>query len=129
MTNAGLVFIGPPPEAMEGMGGKMSARKIAIEAGVPVVPGTTEPLSSFEDAAETAARFGYPVMLKASAGGGGKGRRLVTDESELRSALDNAQAEALASFGDDDVYIEKATSRRVILRYRSFPTSMAITYT
>lgn len=111
VTNAGLVFIGPPPEAMEAMGGKMSARKIAIEAGVPVVPGTTEPLRSFEDAAKTAARFGYPVMLKASAGGGGKGMRLVADESELRSALDNAQAEALASFGDDDVYIEKAIVR------------------
>jgi acetyl-CoA carboxylase biotin carboxylase subunit len=111
VTDAGIVFIGPPPEAMEGMGGKMSARKIAIEAGVPVVPGTTEPLRSFEDAAETAARFGYPVMLKASAGGGGKGMRLVCDESELKSALDNAQAEALASFGDDDVYIEKAIVR------------------
>ena len=69
VTKAGIVFIGPPPEAMEAMGGKMSARKIAIEAGVPVVPGTTEPLSSFEEAAETAARFSYPVMLKASAGG------------------------------------------------------------
>jgi acetyl-CoA carboxylase biotin carboxylase subunit len=111
VTNAGLVFIGPPPAAMEAMGGKISARKIAIEAGVPVVPGTTEPLHSFDDAAETAARFGYPVMLKASAGGGGKGMRLVADESELRSAFDNAQAEALASFGDDNVYIEKAIFR------------------
>ena len=69
---------------MEGMGGKMSARKIAIEAGVPVVPGTTEPLASFEDAKATAASIGYPVMLKASAGGGGKGMRLVMDESELQ---------------------------------------------
>lgn len=111
VNKGGLVFIGPPPEAMEAMGGKISARKIAIEAGVPVVPGTTEPLISFEDAAETAARFGYPVMLKASAGGGGKGMRLVSDESELRSALENAQAEALASFGDDAVYIEKAIVR------------------
>ena len=108
---AGLVFIGPPPEAMEGMGGKISARKIAIEAGVPVVPGTTEPLNSFDDAAQTAARFGYPVMLKASAGGGGKGMRLVSDVSELKSALENAPAEALASFGDDAVYIEKAIVR------------------
>jgi acetyl-CoA carboxylase, biotin carboxylase subunit len=111
VNDAGVVFIGPPPEAMEGMGGKISARKIAIDAGVPVVPGTTEPLSSFEDAAETAGRFGYPVMLKASAGGGGKGMRLVSDESELRSALENSQAEALASFGDDAVYIEKAVVR------------------
>jgi len=111
VTKAGITFIGPPPEVMEGMGGKMSARKIAIEAGVPVVPGTTEPLTSFEDAQDTAARFGYPVMLKASAGGGGKGMRLVMDESELKSALENSQSEALASFGDDAVYIEKAVVR------------------
>ena len=108
VTMAGITFIGPPPEVMEGMGGKISARKIAIEAGVPVVPGTVEPLSSFEDARNTAAKFGYPVMLKASAGGGGKGMRLVNDENELRSALDAAQSEALSSFGDDAVYVEKA---------------------
>src|SRR5688572_9020908 len=111
VTAAGIIFIGPPPEAMEAMGGKISARKIAIEAGVPVVPGTTEPLHSFEDAADTASRFGYPVMLKASAGGGGKGMRLVSSESELKPALENAQAEALASFGDSAVYIEKAIIR------------------
>ncbi|HEV7700974.1 MAG TPA: acetyl-CoA carboxylase biotin carboxylase subunit [Pyrinomonadaceae bacterium] len=108
---AGIVFIGPPPEAMEGMGGKISARKIAIEAGVPVVPGTTEPLTSIDDAKKVAAKFGYPVMLKASAGGGGKGMRLVADETELKSALENAQSEAMASFGDDAVYIEKAVER------------------
>ena len=111
VSNAGITFIGPRPEAMESMGGKMSARKIAIAAGVPVVPGTTEPLRSYDDARETASEIGYPVMLKASAGGGGKGMRLVADESELRSALDNSQSEALASFGDDAVYIEKAVVR------------------
>ena len=111
VADAGIVFIGPPPEAMESMGGKMSARKIAIDAGVPVVPGTTEPLSSFEEARATAASFGYPVMLKASAGGGGKGMRLVGDDSELRSALDAAQSEAKSSFGDDAVYVEKAVER------------------
>ena len=111
VTKAGIKFIGTPPEAMEGMGGKMSARKIAIDAGVPVVPGTTEPLTSFEDARDTANKFGYPVMLKASAGGGGKGMRLVMDESELKTALENSQAEALASFGDDAVYVEKAIVR------------------
>src|SRR5438876_979317 len=82
--------------------------KIAIAAGVPVVPGTTEPLRSFDDACETAASFGYPVMLKASAGGGGKGMRLVASESELTSAFERSQSEALASFDDDAVYIEKA---------------------
>ncbi|NOT47746.1 MAG: acetyl-CoA carboxylase biotin carboxylase subunit [Acidobacteria bacterium] len=105
---AGLTFIGPSPEAMEAMGGKMSARRIAIAAGVPVVPGTTEPLENFDEARETAASFGYPIMLKASAGGGGKGMRLVNDEAELRSALEASQSEALSSFGDDAVYIEKA---------------------
>lgn len=108
---AGLTFIGPPPEAMEAMGGKISARRIAIDAGVPVVPGTTEPLRSFEDAAATAESFGYPVMLKASAGGGGKGMRLVETAGELNSAFDTARSEALASFGDDAIYIEKAIVR------------------
>jgi acetyl-CoA carboxylase biotin carboxylase subunit len=111
VMNAGITFIGPPPEAMEAMGGKMSARKIAIGAGVPVVPGTTEALRSYDEAAETAASFGYPVMLKASAGGGGKGMRLVENEGELKSALQTAQSEALASFGDDAVYVEKAVVR------------------
>lgn len=111
VQEAGLVFIGPPPEAMEAMGGKMSARRIAIEAGVPVVPGTTEPLKSFEEAAETSERVGYPVMLKASAGGGGKGMRLVDRPAELRAAFDAARSEALSSFGDDSVYIEKAVVR------------------
>ena len=111
VTNAGIVFIGPPPDAMEAMGGKISARKIAIAAGVPVVPGTTEALKSYDDASAVAASFGYPVMLKASAGGGGKGMRLVETESELRSALTTAQSEARASFGDDAVYVEKAIVR------------------
>jgi acetyl-CoA carboxylase biotin carboxylase subunit len=111
VTAAGITFIGPPPEAMEALGGKISARKIAIDAGVPVVPGTTEPLKSFEDAQATANEVGFPVMLKASAGGGGKGMRLVISADELKSAYDNARSEALASFGDDSVYIEKAVVR------------------
>ncbi|MBP6002821.1 MAG: acetyl-CoA carboxylase biotin carboxylase subunit [Pyrinomonadaceae bacterium] len=111
VTKEGITFIGPPPEAMEGLGGKMSARKIAIDAGVPIVPGTTEPLRSFDEARMTAAEIGYPVMLKASAGGGGKGMRLVFEESELKSALEGAQSEALAGFGDDEVYVEKAVVR------------------
>ena len=111
VAEEGITFIGPSPEAMEAMGGKISARKIAIEADVPVVPGTTEPLKDFEDAREVAASFGYPVMLKASAGGGGKGMRLVDNETDLKNALEAAQSEAQASFGDDAVYIEKAIIR------------------
>lgn len=111
VTEAGLTFIGPPPEAMEAMGGKISARKLAIEAGVPVVPGTTEPIATSAEALEIALEFGFPIMLKASAGGGGKGMRLVENESELGSAFENARSEAMASFGDDAVYIEKAITR------------------
>jgi pyruvate carboxylase len=124
------VFIGPPPEAMEAMGGKISARKIAIQAGVPVVPGTTEPLRSFEDARTTAARFGYPVMLKASAGGGGKGMRLVDEEGGLKAALEMAQSEAFASFGDDAVlYRKKRSFVPVISRSRFFLTCMETMFT
>ena len=109
--DAGLIFIGPSPEAMELMGSKTSARRVAIEAGAPVVPGTTEPLKSYEDARDTAQRFGYPVMLKASAGGGGKGMRLVQSEDELRSAFETAQSEAAAAFGNAEIYLEKAIER------------------
>ena len=111
VTDAGITFIGPSPEAMEAMGGKISARKIAIKAKVPVVPGTTEPLASAADALETANQFGFPVMLKASAGGGGKGMRLVENEQNLKNAFNAAQSEALASFGDAAVYLEKAIVR------------------
>ena len=107
VTDAGLVFIGPSAEAMEVMGSKTSARRAAIQAGAPVVPGTTEALKSFEHAQQTAAEVGYPVMLKAAAGGGGKGMRQVLAATDLRSALEAAQSEALSAFGDSDVYVEK----------------------
>ncbi len=111
VKKAGITFIGPPPEVMEGMGGKISARQIAIDAGVPVVPGNNEPLNSVEEALEIAKEYGFPVMLKAAAGGGGKGMRLVNEESELKSGFDNSKAEAMASFGDDVIYLEKAILR------------------
>jgi acetyl-CoA carboxylase, biotin carboxylase subunit len=111
VRDVGLVFIGPTPEAMEMMGSKVNARRVSIEAGAPVVPGTTEPLGSYAEARETAARLGYPVMLKASAGGGGKGMRFVASEEELASALETAQSEAAAAFGSTEVYLEKAVER------------------
>jgi len=111
VTAAGLTFIGPSAEAMEIMGSKTSARRAAVEAGVPIVPGTVEPLGSFAEASATADQFGYPVMLKAAAGGGGKGMRLVTDKADLRSAFETAQAEAAAAFGDSSLYLEKAIER------------------
>lgn len=111
VSEAGLTFIGPTPEAMQVMGSKTSARRAAIEAGAPVVPGTTEALQSIEEAREAAARFDYPVMLKAAAGGGGKGMRQVAEESELRSAFEAAQSEAAAAFGNSDVYLEKVVEK------------------
>lgn len=111
VSKAGITFIGPTAEAMDVMGSKTSARRAAIDAGAPVVPGTTEALQSYEEAREVAARFGYPVMLKAAAGGGGKGMREVADERELRSALEAAQSEAAAAFGNSDVYLEKVVEK------------------
>lgn len=111
VTAENIVFIGPPPDAMDAMGGKISARKIAIDADVPVVPGTTEPLESFEEARKVAVEVGYPIMLKAAAGGGGKGMRFVAGEEDLKSAYENSKSEALASFSNDEVYIEKAVVR------------------
>src|SRR5206468_11922778 len=103
-----LTFIGPTPDAMRKMGSKTSARRTAAAAGVPVVPGTVEPLTSLDEASQTAASFGYPVMLKASAGGGGKGMRLVSNAEELKSAFSAVQSEAAAAFGNPELYLEKA---------------------
>jgi acetyl-CoA carboxylase biotin carboxylase subunit len=111
ITRAGLTFIGPPPAAMAIMGSKTSARRAAIDAGVPVVPGTTEPLKNVEDARQAAAAFGYPIMLKAAAGGGGKGMRQVNSESELQSAFETAQSEAASAFGNSEIYLEKVVAR------------------
>lgn len=111
VNQAGLTFIGPGVEAMRVMGSKTSARSAAVAAGVPIVPGTVAALNSFAEAETTAKQFGYPVMLKASAGGGGKGMRLVTSPGELRSSFDNAKAEAASAFGDSAVYLEKAVER------------------
>jgi acetyl-CoA carboxylase biotin carboxylase subunit len=105
---AGLTFIGPSAEAMEVMGSKTSARRAAIAAGVSVVPGTKEALATCEEARDAAAMFGYPVMLKATAGGGGKGMRLIESEGDLASAFNAAQSEAAAAFGNPTVYLEKA---------------------
>lgn len=111
IIEAGLIFIGPTSEAMEVMGSKTSARRAAIEAGAPVVPGTTEALQNYEDARKVAAKFGYPVMLKAAAGGGGKGMRQVSEESELRSAFEGAQSEAASAFGNSEIYLEKVVEK------------------
>ena len=107
-AEAGVKFIGPTAAAMDAMGSKTRARQAMERAGVPFVPGTSRGLESFGQAEEVAARIGYPIMLKAAAGGGGKGMRLVHAPEELKSALDGARSEAERAFGDNEVYIEKA---------------------
>lgn len=107
-ADAGIKFIGPRPASMEMMGSKTRARQEMEKAAVPFVPGTSRGLESIEQARDVAARIGYPVMLKAAAGGGGKGMRLVGSLHELQSALEAARGEAQRAFGDDEIYLEKA---------------------
>jgi len=106
-ANAGLVFIGPPPEAVEVMGDKIRAKQTVSAAGVPVVPGRTEPGMTDEDLLAAADEVGYPVLVKPSAGGGGKGMRLVHEKSLLAEALVSARREASSSFGDDTLFLER----------------------
>jgi acetyl-CoA carboxylase biotin carboxylase subunit len=111
VRDAGIVWIGPPAEAIAAMGSKTAARTLAVANGVPVVPGTTEPLADAKEAAKVAKKFGYPILLKAAAGGGGKGMRVVSSPKELANALDAARREAKSAFGDDAVYVEKFVER------------------
>ena len=107
VRDAGLVWVGPTPESIELMGDKARAIRTAIEAGVPTLPGTGRPLIETDDTAAIADAIGYPLAIKAAAGGGGRGIRIVHEPTELESALSTARAEARAAFGDDAVYLER----------------------
>ncbi|HEX9581103.1 MAG TPA: acetyl-CoA carboxylase biotin carboxylase subunit [Gemmatimonadales bacterium] len=111
VAEAGLVFVGPPPAAIRAMGEKTEARRRMAAAGVPVVPGTTEPLRDADQAIAAAALIGYPVMLKAAAGGGGKGMRRADDPAAVRKGFRAAASEARAAFGDDTLYLERWLER------------------
>jgi acetyl-CoA carboxylase biotin carboxylase subunit len=106
-----IIFIGPPPEAIEKMGDKSAAKETMKLAGVPVVPGSEKPVRNEKEAVSIAQAIGYPVMIKASAGGGGRGIRIAYNRRELLSHLGMAQSEAQAAFGNSDVYIEKYIER------------------
>ncbi len=108
---AGLVFVGPTPQAIRAMGNKAVARAAAMRAGVPTVPGSAGVVESIDDAVHVARDIGYPVMIKASAGGGGRGIRVAEDEAQLRQQMATAQAEAKAAFGDGAVYLERFIRR------------------
>ena len=107
VQECGMVWIGPPPEAIRSMGDKANARRTVTARGVPVLPGSSEPLASREEAVALAESVGFPVILKASAGGGGKGMRVARDPRELRQVFDTARHEAERAFGVADVYLEK----------------------
>src|SRR6186997_2241173 len=107
VEEAGLVWIGPPPEAIEAMGSKIAARERMRAAGVPVVPGTTSAANSVEDVLAAASEVGYPVVVKASAGGGGKGMRVARGEDEVERAFESARREGEAYFADAAVYVER----------------------
>ncbi|MFC2131309.1 acetyl/propionyl/methylcrotonyl-CoA carboxylase subunit alpha [Bacteroidota bacterium] len=107
VSDIGLKFIGPKPFAIEVMGNKIRARELMAKAGVPIVPGTKEKINSIERAYEIADEVGYPILLKAASGGGGKGMRKVSVKAELKDSLEGAQRESLKAFGDDSIYIEK----------------------
>jgi len=111
MQDAGLVYIGPQPEVIRMMGDKVEARQCAIRAGVPVIPGSEGTISSEEEAVSIANVIGYPVLMKAAAGGGGRGMRVAHNERELRDKLATAMSEAQTAFGSSDVYLEKFLER------------------
>jgi propionyl-CoA carboxylase alpha chain len=107
LAKAGIVFIGPPPKAIAAMGDKIESKKLAQKAGVNVVPGYLGDIATTDEALKIAKDIGYPVMMKASAGGGGKGMRLAWSEKDVREGFESVKREGLASFGDDRVFIEK----------------------
>jgi len=107
----GVEFIGPPSEVLQKMGNKVEARKIAVKAGVPTIPGSTKPARSVEEALAMAEKVGYPVLVKAVYGGGGKGMRIVMDKDEMHRTLELAVLEAEASFGSREIYVEKFLPR------------------
>ncbi len=110
-SSEGLTFIGPPPHVLELFGDKVRARAFARAAGIPIVPGSAAPLTSAEEARAVAESLGYPVMLKASAGGGGRGMRLVAGPAEMAAAFERCQGEARAAFGDGALFVEKVIPR------------------
>jgi len=110
-TKAGIAFVGPTPELLELLGDKTAARRLAAAAGVPTLPGTESPVSSPQEAQKIAAQIGFPVIVKAATGGGGRGMRVVHDPGQLAARLEEAQGEAKSAFGDASVFLEKYLPR------------------
>jgi len=136
--DSNIDFIGPTPKAMQMLGDKNEARALARKADVPVVPGSPGLIENESDAIKTANEIGYPVLVKATAGGGGKGMRVATNEADLKNALEQAAQEAKAAFGNAGVYLEKFVQLprhvevqvlAVTLRFRFWPTCTVTSFT
>lgn len=120
VKEAGLIFIGPSPESIELMGSKLAAKEAVAKFNVPLVPGTAEPIADIGQAKEVASTIGYPILIKASAGGGGKGMRIVTKEEDFHEQMDRAISEAKSAFGDGSVFIEKYVSSPRHIEFQIF---------
>src|ERR1044071_5233920 len=120
VREAGLIFIGPSPESIELMGSKLAAKAAAAKFGVPLVPGTAEPITDIPAAKKLAKEIGYPVLIKASAGGGGKGMRIVEKDSEFEEQMERAVSEATSAFGDGSVFIEKYVTQPRHIEFQIF---------
>jgi len=120
VIDAGLIFVGPPPEAIRIMGSKLAAKQAAAKFNVPLVPGTSEPIEDIPKAKKLAKEIGYPVLIKASAGGGGKGMRVVNNEAEFEEQMERAVSEAVSAFGDGSVFIEKFVSNPRHIEFQIF---------
>ncbi len=120
VEEAGIIFIGPSAESIHMMGSKLAAKDAVAKFNVPLVPGTAEPISDVPQAKKIAAEIGYPILIKASAGGGGKGMRLVDSESEFDSQMERAVSEAKSSFGDGSVFIEKFVTKPRHIEFQIF---------
>ncbi len=118
----GIAFIGPDADVIDRMGNKSHARKTMMDAGVPVVPGTREPVYDAEVGKKLAKEIGYPVMIKASSGGGGKGMRVAENEDEFEFQFGMAQRESANAFGDDTMILNALCRIRAMLRFRSWRT-------
>ena len=123
---AGIQFIGPSSRILDMMGDKLSAKQMAVECGVPTTPGTTEPLKSREEAQKLAMEFGFPVILKAAAGGGGRGMRRCDTVEEVGINFDLVKAEAKKAFGNDDIFMEKFLVEPSTSRFRFWAMSSAM---
>src|SRR6186713_413806 len=120
IEDAGMIFIGPSAKSIEVMGSKLAAKEAVAKFNVPLVPGTSEPIDDIKKAKKIAREIGYPILIKASAGGGGKGMRIVENESEFQEQMERAVSEATSAFGDGSVFIEKYVSKPRHIEFQIF---------